>query len=760
MFRRSTAWVLRRPRLTIVVAVLVSIPLAFYAFPPANNSFDIWLDADDPTYRTYMDYRDQFESEEFIVVAFRDDNIFTPENLDSIRRLARAMEQVEGVDSVLSLVDAEDFVAEGDALEVRPLVGDETPQQPGALAEIRRKALTNPLLLDNLVSKDGTATAIYGTVNDRDVALRRKIHEEMKALVEDETQRTGNRYYLSGNPVLDSEFERISQQDNVTFSVVTTIVIIVALYLLYRSVTGIVLPVLVVVLATVWTVGLYGLMGNTLNMMSTMLPAVILAISVADAVHLLCQYNDESLSGARDRGQALIETLAKVGRPCLFTSLTTAIGFASFSVSRIGPVRLQGIYTALGILIAFFLTVTLLPAILSLVPMPRIGHRLREGGDWIARGLDAALRVVFRFPGTILVVSLVILVLSVAGMWQLKRETNAIEFLKKSNELRVALEFIEENLTGVFTLEVVIRGPEGSMNDPATLRKVQDVRKVLNDQPEVTKTLHMNDLVMETNRAMNGGDWRHYKLPESRKTVAEYLLLYEMSGGEELETLVSPDASTARLSVRSIVMPAERAKALVETLEAELEDRFQAPLHAHVTGVIPVWVQVDTYLLSSQIRSFSIAAVGIFIMMCLLMGSVRLGLLSMVPNLLPVIVTMGIMGWAGIRLDTATIMITSVALGIAVDDTIHFLARFKRVMALSGDYEEATRQTLTGVGRAIVFTSFILFCGFISLTLGHFKPTIYFGFLTSITMVAALIGDLFLLPVLLRYCWPFRKGMA
>ena len=218
--------------------------------------------------------------------------------------------------------------------------------------------------------------------------------------------------------------------------------------------------------------------------------------------------------------------------------------------------------------------------------------------------------------------------------------------------------------------------------------------------------------------------------------------------------MVNMDHSMSRLSVRCVIMTAEKAKKLLERLKGILEGIFTGPVQADLTGIVPIWIKLDTYLLSSQIRSFSIAAIGIFIMMCLLLRSVRVGLLSMIPNLLPILVTMGVMGWTGIRLDTATIMITSVALGIAVDDTIHFLARFKMELENCGDYDEAIHRTIRSVGRAIVFTSIILFWGFITLTLGNFKPTIYFGFLTSLTMLVALIGDVFLLPVLLKIFRP------
>ena len=339
MFERYAQGILRAPKLIVLLFLIVTLPLARYAFPPSDNSFDIWLDAGDPTYRTYLEYREQFESEEFILLAFQDNDIFTHGNLETVRRLARGLEEVEGVDRVLSLVDAEDIrTSSGGVVEIRPLIGERIPVELSALREIRTRTLSNPLYVDNLVSGDGTTTAIYGVVNDRDVGMRRRMQKGVEDLVRAETLRSGKTIHVSGNPILDAEFERISEQDSITFTLVTSVLIVLVLYLLYRNLTGVLLPVLVVGLATTWTLGIFGLMGNKLNMLSTMLPAVILAISVADAVHLMCQYNDERLQEGVSKKDALVRALGRVGRPCLFTSLTTAIGFGSFAVSRGGPV--------------------------------------------------------------------------------------------------------------------------------------------------------------------------------------------------------------------------------------------------------------------------------------------------------------------------------------------------------------------------------------------------------------------------------------
>ncbi len=758
MFEFLSDKVLQYRKIILVLLLIVTPLLALYSLPPLDNSFDIWLEPTDPTFQAYLAYRELFESEEFLILAFRSEDIFTTDSLSLIHRLGQGLLGIEGIERVMSLTNMEDIRTSPSSgtVEINPLVGEEIPSDPLVLAEIRDRALGNPLCVGNLISEDGKTAAVYGVVNDRDVTLRRKIQVDVHALVNDEESRTGKKIYISGNPYLDAEFERMSQEDNVKFTVITMLMVMTVLYILYRSAAGVLMPLLVVSVATTWAMGIYGLMGNKMNLLTIMMPAVILAISVADAVHLMCQYNDEHLEGVASNREALRRTLNKVGYPCLFTSLTTAIGFGSFVISKIGPVRLQGIYTALGIMLAFTMTVTMLPAILSFLRPPRLEHREGPRGDLVSHGLQMALRVVNRHPRVVFWVGVLVLLVSLAGMSMLKRESNAIEFFKKSSEVRTSLDFIEKNLTGIFSVEILLKGPPDSMKDPEVLHQVEKLREIIGARPVVTKTFHLNDLIKEMNRAMHEGDNRFYAVPSSSGEVAQYLLLYEISGGEELDTLVNIDYSQARISARSEVMTAEKGKELISILDEVLEELFDGPVEASTTGIIPIWVQTDVYLLQSMIQSFCIAAFGIFLMMCILLRSVPMGLLSMIPNLLPIIVTMGAMGWTGIRLDTATIMITSVAIGIAVDDTIHFLARFQMELKACGDYDEAIRRTMMSVGRAIVFTSIILFWGFISLTLGHFKPTIYFGFLTGMTMMVALVGDVFLLPVLLKIFRPVK----
>ncbi len=754
MFELITRWVLKYRIIIILLAIIVTSLLAKHSMPPTDNSMDIWLESSDPAYRAYMAYQDQFESEEFIILVFHGPDIFSQQNLQVLQRLTLGLENIEGIDRVMSLTNAEELRSLSDGtLESVPLVGTEIPSDSETIKKIRDYALNSPFYIDNLISRDAETTAVYGIVSDRDIGARRRMLEKIEVMVRAE-EKENHKIYLSGSPVMDAEFERMSEEDSITFTFVTSFMIVAILYILYRSLSGVFLPLLVVGLATIWTLGLYGFLGHTLNMMTIMLPAVILAISVADAIHLMCQYNDEHLERPGDKQQALIRTLGKVGVPCLFTSMTTAIGFGSFIISEIGPVRLNGVFTALGIMLAFLVTVTLLPALLCYLKPLKITHRKGEGGDWVSRWLEASIRVVDRRPKAIICIGFVVLVISLIGITKLKRETNSIEFFKKTSPFRISLEFIEKKLTGTFSLEILFEGPPDSLKDPAVLAKVEDLRDYLHAQPSITKTLHINDLLMEMNRIMHDGDEAFYTLPATRNEVAQYLLLYEMTGGETLNMLMNHDHSLARLSIRSISMPIESAKELIEALAQRLERSFNGPVQANITGIVPLWIKVDSYLLTSQTQSFFIAATGIFIMMCILMRSLRVGLLSMIPNLFPIVVTMGVMGWTGIRLDTATIMITSVALGIAVDDTIHFLARFRRELAICNDYDEALHRTIRTIGRAIFFTSIILFWGFISLTFGHFKPTIYFGFLTSLTMIVALVGDIFLLPVLLKLFRP------
>ena len=742
--------VLRRRAWVLGGTLLLTLP-ALWALTQleAEDTYDSWFPASDPAYRFYKEFQKRFANDMFFVVVFRDEDLFAPETLRLIAELTARLEELPYVREVTSLTNVEYLRGEEDALVVEPLVPEGAALDP---AEVRARALAKPLYRGVLISEDGTTTAILGELQPVvSMSQEMELVNALKALVREYEAKAGKRFYLGGYPVLDAGIMEAAERDGLTFLPLTVGVVFVVLWLAFRRFAPAALSFLAVMIALAWTFGLYAGLGNAYSVLTSILPVILIAIGIADAVHILVHYYEE-LARGHPRGEALRLTMRKMLRPCLFTTLSTGAGFLSFLGSEIPIVRLTGLFAAIGIALAFVLTVLVLPAALSYLTAPqRTAQRQTQGP--LARVLGGLGPWTVRRPRAVLAGSAVVLGVGLLGLSQVSTETTNLLLLKEGHPLRESYDFIERHLTGLSNLEIIVEGERDALRTPALLRKLDQLSARLLEEPKATKTISVVDYVKEINQALHGDDPRFYALPDTARGVAQSLLLYEFAGGEELRDYVTGDYSAGRLTALFRTMSSRESAALQARV---LQYAQELGLPVKVTGTIALIEAMEQKVTLSQIRSIGIALLLITGLMALLLRSWRLGLLSLVPNALPIVLMFGVMGFAGIPLDAATSIVAGLALGIAVDDTIHYLTRFRRELRATRSYPEAIKRTTRTVGRAIVFTSVILLAGFSVLLLGTFKGTTYFGLLIGMTMAFALVGDLVLLPALLLVLRPLR----
>jgi predicted RND superfamily exporter protein len=564
---------------------------------------------------------------------------------------------------------------------------------------------------------------------------------------------TGRRVLLGGFPVLDVEILSASAADARLFLYAAIPAIFLVLFVLVRRVAAVLLSFLVVGLALLFTFGLYVAAGHKFGILTAILPVLVLGIGMAQSVHVLVHYYEE-LAAGHGRRRALARTIRLMGRPCLFTSLTTAVGLGSFMVADIPVLRMTGLYGALGVLISFVLTLTLLPALLSFLPPPAAVARRRYRGGWLTARLDGLTRFDVRRRRGILAGAVVLLGLAGLGAARVSTETTWLHMLRRSDPVRQVTEAIERHMGGVDNLEFLIEGPPGSLLEPAQLRRLERLAAFAAAQPGVSRVASVLDYVKEINQALHADDPRHHRIPPTREAVAQGLLLYEMSGGAELERMISVDYAAARIMVLVETMSTRESAALSDTLRAFAREALA--LDIVPTGHVTVMGEMEAKVFRGQIRSLTVAALLITLCMVVLLRSARLGLVSMLPNALPIAMMFGTMGWFAIPLDITTVIIAGLALGIAVDDTIHYMTRVRRELDAGHGYTDAIRRANRTIARAVVATSVILCAGFLTFTLGTFEGSFYFGVLSALTMLYALAGDLVLLPALLLVLRPIR----
>lgn len=747
-----------------------------------DNSFNAYFDADDPTYTAFLDFRDQFGSDETSYILYTaprsEFGVWNIEIMKKIYGLTQRLEEtVPFVKEVISLTNAE-FIegAEGELL-VHDILED-FPETQKTLLELKERIMNKPLYINGLVSKDGKYGAIILEMEkasidpvdeirfdpekgDRMDNLYPQITHDRIEEVLAGPEYADIDFYHTGDVPLNASYNRISQSESQRLGVIAFVVIGIMLSLFFRNIMGVIGPLLIVFCSIFGVMGFVGLMSWDFDLMFIMLPALLVAVGVADAVHLLSEYN-HYLGREQDRKKAVQQTLFLMGVPCLFTSLTTMAGFASMSVSPIKAIKHFAIYSSVGVGAAFLLTVTLLVAVISFGKKNPVrkerGTRKKQKRDFIAGVMSWVSTVNSRHKGLVLVIFTALIFFTGAGLFRLEVDSNFLSEFSTRSEIRRVTEFVDRIMGGSTSFSYVFdSGRTDGVTDPDFLRQVEAMQVEAEKKDVIMKAYSIVDLLKDINREFHNGDPSYYRIPDSREMAAQLLLVYEMSGGDELTDYLSGDFRKARLEMRCKAVASSRYKKTVEDLDTFLRsqptaERFSAPT---LSGMGTLWLKLLDYITDSQILGFTIAFCVIAVMMCLVLGSWRVGLLSMIPNLTPIVVTLGLMGWMGIALDYVKLLIGCVAIGLAVDDTVHMIVRYQHEFSVQKNYRRALTASLQGVGRALFITSAVLVAGFLVNVFSIMQTLVDFGLLVAFTIIMALLADFFLLPALVLFVKPF-----
>jgi predicted RND superfamily exporter protein len=461
------------------------------------------------------------------------------------------------------------------------------------------------------------------------------------------------------------------------------------------------------------------------------------------------------LQNHQEKEAAIAHALGHSGLAITMTSLTTAAGLVSFAGADVAPIGELGIFASIGIMLSLIYTIVLLPALLSIFPIKvKVGHAAHSRHERMNRIMTGFTNIATRRTKTVLLVSALIFVVGMAGAMQVKFSHKPFEWIAKSEPVRQATDFMNQKMGGASTMEVVIdTHQENGLYDPAIMaglaRLGDEVSAMKHGELFVGKTLSLADILKEINQALNENNPAFYTTPDDRQLIAQEFLLFENSGSDDLEDFVDSQFSKARFTIK---MPWADAILYTDFI-TELEQRFRKQLgdkvEITVTGMNTLLSRTMSATIVSMAESYVIAALVITVMMVLLMGDLKIGLISMIPNLLPIILTLGVMGWTGMPLDLFTMLIGSIAIGLAVDDTIHFMHNYRRFHLQTGDVYKSVHQTLLSSGRAMLITSIVLATGFFLYMFSTMSNLFNFGLLTGFTIIMALLADFLLAPALM-----------
>jgi hypothetical protein len=758
-----------------------------------DNSTESFLLPDDPAVIVYNEFRDQFGRDDRIVLAIDAPEIFSFEFLTRLRELHEAIEaEIPYVDEVDSLLNARVTRGEASRLVVEELLED-WPQTPADLERVREIVLSNPLYLNSLISVDGHTTAIsikpatYSSVGGSEDAFSGFGDEEPgvnggpadgapiylsaaegDALIDAMHELVARfdapdfRLHLAGALVLTHRINAGMTRDLGIFLPTTLAIMCIVLAVLFRRIGGVVLPLLVVVLSLLATLGIMVALGIPGSAAVQILPVFLLTVGVCDAVHILAISYRLRMEGA-SKDEAIARALGHSGLAVLMTSLTTAVGMGSFATAEMAAVADLGTLAPIGVALAFVYTMVLLPALMAIFPMPRA----RMGS--VSRGvfplesvLVAAGRFAARHPFRILFPTSLLIVVAFLGALQTSFSHNGLEWFPERDPVRIDFEAVDRQLGGSISLDIVFDTREaGGVYEPALLAEIdrigQEIGFLAVEPISIGSSLSLVDVVEETHQALNENRPEMRRIPDQREAVAQELLLFENSGSDDTEEWVDSEYRIARLSLRIPFSDALLFPPFVAQVENMVEERLAGRADFQLTGLMMLLARIFDSLIESMMRSYAFALLIITPLMMLLLGSLRRGLVSMIPNLMPVVAVLGVMGWLGLALDSSTILVGAMVIGIAVDDTIHFMHKFQHYFDESGNLESAVVETMRTTGSAMLFTSLVLAGGFAVFALGEMSNMRIFGLLSSFAAAVAFLADILVAPALLALVERTRK---
>lgn len=706
------------------------------------------LAAQDELERTYT----KVDMASFVLKPAEGD-VFNPEMLGLVQELTERLWQVPYAIRVDSITNFQNTYAEEDDLIVGDLVEDPLSLSTEELTRIRDIALHEPTLVKRLIAVDGKTTQVMVTVetpNAESETIKRIVGPIREIAAEMREKYPDVRIGLSGNVMMSMAFAEAAEGDMVHLFPVMFLLLALSILLFLRSFMGMLSSMSVVFLAVFSGIGMAGHLGWGLNSASVNSFVIILTISVADSIHLLITYFLHLRRG-EDRREATVETLRINMQPVFLTSLTTVIGFLSLNFNDSPPFRDLGNISAIGVAAAWFYSITFLPALLAILPMKPLGKGHFEE-NLIARYVEW----VIAHKGRILVATSATVILLASFIPRIEYNDKFVEFFSKNVEFRQDSDFLMDNLTGAYTIEFSVpSGEDGGISDPAYLAKLEEFSNWLQDQPEVIHVLSFTHVIKRLNMNMNGDDPGYYALPESRNMAAQYTLLFEMSlpYGLDLNNQIDVAKSSTRVTAILDNINSGQMKEVKFRAQDWFEDHAPKAMQpSGGTSVNLIFAFLTKRTFDSMFWGTGIAFFIISACLVIALRSLRLGLVSLVPNIAPAIVAFGI--WAVLvgEIGIFAASVTATALGLIVDCTVHFLSKYLRGRREKGmNAEDAVRYSFSMVGSALWISSLVLIAGFSSLMFSNFSMNSKMGMLTALVIAVALVIDFLLLPALLLY---------
>lgn len=781
-----------------------------------------WFDKEDPTLVAFHRYHAQFGSEDGVYIVYKpkDGDVFSPASLEAVRGIqdelinfrARLKEgetsALEHIVKVDTLVNAPVLTVDGDVLASRALVGDTIPTSPEALAEIKAIAKAEKQLPLQFFSRDqkyggihietdfGTTPVDAEEITDQtvlsldqaaspdedkpvefkptDQAEYVKLFEEIKKILGKPEYAKHLDYYAVGNTAAAEHDAKMGEEMGILY-VVAFAIIAVLLWFLFRSASAVAWSMLIVIFSTVFTFGFAGLLGLTLNPFVILILLLILTVGVADSVHALTGYTHLRTSGI-DHQNALRRTYKYAGVALLLTGLTNMTGTMALNITPVVPIQNFAIMSTLGILFALLLTFYLLPLLIDFWPtvskkkvivVTAEKKRFLDVLPPLRSALDKVVPLVERRPVAFIIPFMLVLVASIYGATQVKVDTQILDQYPEDSTFTQSVKVADEHMMGAYAMVLYLDFKEDfALQDPDVLKAMEALQKKFESKYKkyVVTTNSIADVAKDANRKLNGNAPEYDRIPDTRETLSQTLFLFNNANPSERQRLVDESYRKANIKISLHSYGSyeyqevfQQMRADIDGMMAELKTKYPKT-EVSITGIFALAMQASQYITENQAITFGIALVAVSVILLLVFGSFKVGMIALIPNLIPALLTLGLLGIAGVPLDFFTMMLAPIVIGISVDDTVHFISNYQLQLAKDGDVNAALRRTMAEAGPSVVFTSLILGLGFGIMAIASGAGMSNLGKFGALAIFMGLLNDLFLLPALLLTFKPkFKK---
>ena len=766
MLKKVTHFSIDHPKLTIVAALVITVILALQFFRiRIDTDPENMLEVNQMDRVFYDRVKEDFGIHDMIVLGVTDtEGIFRTETLGKLQRIAHGIVDIEGViaEDVMSFATTDNVIGEGGLLSV-DLIMDEAPEADEEVEALKQEIYGNPMFVEQLVSSDGKGAAIYIPIQQKDMSYR--ISKEVETLVESELTE-GQEYYLAGLPIAEDTFgfEMFLQMG--VMAPLAMLVIFLLLWFVFRNLVLIVSPMIVALFSVVWGMGALIGAGYTVHIMSSMIPIFLMPIAILDSVHMLSEFYDK-YPKLRDKRRTLYAVTDELFTPMLYTSLTTIVGFGSLVLADIPPVQVFGAFVALGVFIAWFLTITLVPAFTMLIRDERLAKLgAQEAHDsWFNGFLSSLGSFAFYRSRAIIYASLLLLGLGFWGVSRIVVNDNPVKWFKPDHRLRIADREMNNIIGGTYMAYLVVEGAEPEdVKRPEVAAYIDRLQQELESSELVGKTSSVVDIVKRVNYVMHDSSDVSHVVPDSQDEIGQYLFLFEMSGDpNDLANYVDNDYQMANIWVQLKSGENRDMEHIIGSTAAYMQSNPPpAGIEIRWSGLTYINKVWQDLMVTGMLKSVLSGFAAVFVLMMILFRSPLLALISMMPLTFAIVLTYGILGFVGKAYDMPVAVCSSLALGLSVDYAIHFCQRFRSKCDQLKDLKEANTAIFGEPARAISRNTVVVMFGFLPLVFATLTPYMTVGIFFAALMGFSGLTTLVLLPALMRTFggWLFRKQIT